>query len=51
MTAQNVLNEEEKKNTQPTACGTGCGASDETKKEEPTPAQPTACGTGCGAGE
>lgn len=47
MTAQNIL-DEEKKNTNPTACGTGCGASDEQTKEEPTP---TACGTGCGAGE
>jgi hypothetical protein len=45
MTAQNILNEETK-NTEPTACGTGCGASDETKNTEPT-----ACGTGCGAGE
>lgn len=50
MTAQNVLNEEEKK-TQPVSCGTGCGASDETKKEQPTEQKPTACGTGCGAGE
>lgn len=47
MTAQNVLNDEESK-TKSTACGTGCGASDEQTKEEPTP---TACGTGCGAGE
>ena len=45
MTAQNILNDEESKNTQPTACGTGCGASDEQAE------QPASCGTGCGAGE
>ena len=46
MTAQNIINNDDKK---PSACGTGCGASDDTKKEEPK--KPTACGTGCGASD
>ena len=45
MTAQNILDEEKKTSS---ACGTACGASDETKIEEQTP---TACGTACGASD
>jgi ACGX-repeat protein len=48
MTAQNVLKDEKNKTTD-TACGTACGASDDTQTEETK--QPTACGTACGAGE
>jgi ACGX-repeat protein len=43
MTAQSILNEE----ITATACGTACGASDDTETKE----APTACGSACGAGE
>jgi ACGX-repeat protein len=43
MTAQSILNEE----MTATACGTACGASDDTETKE----APTACGSACGAGE
>jgi ACGX-repeat protein len=48
MTAQSILNDEKNENTQ-AACGTACGASDDTQNEEVK--ESTACGTACGASD
>lgn len=47
-TAQGYLCASDSNNGASGACGSACGAGDDTKPEEP---KPTACGSACGAGD